>query len=78
MYIDGVLEQTIPAVTTMTNMALAIGKYSTTQYRNGNIDEVKIYNTPISATQVQNLYMIKPSFTGATRTIPLGNTVTLT
>ena len=66
MYIDGVLENTIPAVNNLSTMELAIGKYSTSQYRSGNIDEVKIYDTAITATQVENLYMTKPSFVAKT------------
>lgn len=62
MYINGVLEQTILGSRQLNNMALAIGKYSTAQYRDGNIDEVKIYDNAISASQVEELYMSKPSF----------------
>lgn len=66
MYINGVLENTIPAVNNLSNMALAIGRYSTSQYRSGNIDEVHIYDRALSSTQIQNLYLIAPSYTPTT------------
>jgi hypothetical protein len=66
MYINGVLENSIVGSTAINGMALAIGKYSTSQYRSGNIDEVKIYDNAITAIQVENLYMTKPSFVAKT------------
>lgn len=75
MYINGVLENSIVDTTPLSSMALAIGRYSTSQYRSGNIDEVHIYDNALNQTQIQNLYMVAPSY--ATSTVYTG-TPTLT
>lgn len=66
LYINGILEASNAYTAGLTNLPLAIGRWTTSQYRNGTIDEVKIYDTPITQTQVDTLYMAKPSFVPTT------------
>lgn len=66
LYINGKLEASNAYTAGLTNLPLAIGRWTTSQYRNGTIDEVKIYDSPITLTQVETLYMLKPSFVPTT------------
>lgn len=63
IYVNGTLENTVSlsgTVTAYNNFPLNIGRwgYNSQNYRafEGNIDEVKIYNGPITATQVADIY----------------------
>jgi len=78
LYINGVLENSNTYTAGITNLPLAVGRWTTSQYRNGNIDEVKIYDSAINQTQIDVLYMTKPSFVATTKTVPPLTTVTLT
>lgn len=57
MYIDGVLDnqasRTIPNDNSASFLIGAAGKLSTTQYFRGNIDEVRIWNTALSESQLR-------------------------
>ncbi|HMS91635.1 MAG TPA: hypothetical protein PKC87_05420, partial [Candidatus Absconditabacterales bacterium] len=48
LYINGVLEASNTYTAGLTNLPLSIGRWTTSQYRNGLIDEVKIYDSPIT------------------------------
>jgi hypothetical protein len=64
MYLNGEFDTGNTNTTTLSNVTLSIGNSPYyTQYFDGNIDEVKIYDSAITATQVEALYMSKPSFT---------------
>jgi hypothetical protein len=59
IYIDGILNQTCDRNTTLSNSVgnLSIGGYESKQYTfNGQIDDVKIFNYALTATQVKQLY----------------------
>lgn len=57
MYIDGVLHQTVahPAIVSSTNSFTigAAGGTATSQYFDGNIDEVRVFNTALTADQIR-------------------------
>ena len=57
MYVDGVAQAvTTSAVTNYPQTGITIGK----SYANigGNIDEVRVYNRALSATEAQQLYLM--------------------
>ena len=64
MYINGAFNTSTTTRVELANAHLAVGTdlYYTTQARDGGVDEVKIYDAALNATQIQNLYMVKPSF----------------
>jgi hypothetical protein len=59
LYVNGILKETKPLTGTMTNYGqnVLIGKYNNLSgYLPGIIDNVRIYNRAISATEIQILY----------------------
>ena len=73
MYVNGVFDKSTSSTLALTNAALAVGadiKWS--QWRDGNIDEVHIYDAALSASQVANLYLQRPSY--ISKTVNTGTT----
>jgi hypothetical protein len=66
LYINGVLENSNAYSAGLTSLPIAIGRWTTSQYRSGKIDEVKIYDSAINQTQIDSLYMARPSFSATT------------
>jgi len=66
LYINGVLENSNAYSAGLTSLPIAVGRWATSQYRNGKIDEVKIYDSAINQTQIDALYMMRPSFSATT------------
>ncbi len=65
LYIDGVLNNqntTYKAINSPLTVGLAYGN----QYRSGLIDEVQIYDRPLSSGEIAELYMKRPSYTPQT------------
>jgi len=64
LYINGVLDNSNASTTTLSNVTLDIGDHEFySQPWSGYIDEVKIYDSALSQTQVESLYMNKPNYT---------------
>ncbi|MFA6341166.1 MAG: LamG-like jellyroll fold domain-containing protein [Candidatus Paceibacterota bacterium] len=60
-YVNGVLlnlvyNLTIPTVTLSTNSDLHIGSSNSTRYFNGLIDDVRIYQSALSSSEIQKIY----------------------
>lgn len=70
LYLDGVqtASNTNNVSFSATNPQWRIGRYvgSTTNYFSGNIDEVHIYNKALSTAEINELYMIPPTFDALT------------
>lgn len=61
VYIDGIANGTATsmgsdAMATTSNIRIGTRSYTSTNYFNGLIDDVRIYNYPLTATQIQTLY----------------------
>ena len=72
LYIDGALAATATNTSTLQS-GCAIG-YAYT-YFNGSIDDVRVYNRALSASEVTNLYGLGSSQTAASNPAPAGQTV---
>lgn len=57
LYVDATLEQTYPIVDTVSNgSSLRIGSNGATSGFDGRLDEVRVYNRALSATEINQLY----------------------
>ena len=56
LYVDGVSVGTVSNSVSASSNTFLVGVYNNTNYFNGLIDEVRIYNRALSATEIKRLY----------------------
>ena len=74
LYVDGVLKLNTNMTVTSQSFGLAIGySNSTTQYYNGKIDDVRVYNRVLSAAEIKQLYLNESANIAHSNTVALSN-----
>ena len=67
-----------PATTSNANYGIGYDRANTRQFFNGKIDQVRIYNTALGLTQVEDLYTDETTTTASSLSFPSGETATAT